>query len=610
MKIITEKPQIHTVTIQPQMAQYPVESHQTLFEASRNNGPVVESPCGGKGTCGKCKVQILEGHLPEPTAEEYHHLNSQQLAQGIRLGCQLFLTSDLTVSLLQEEKENHQILSGGFMPEFEHKPHITKRVYQQQKKLTPHHHSFLDLTAEVLDFSELTDQPVFLQSLPRIVNKDCFTAVYADGKLIGVEEGDSRRDTYGLAIDIGTTTVVISLIDLNDGREIDSSTGLNPQKANGQDVLSRIEFARKSDNGLQTLHRSIIQCLNDIIGTLCTANEIARENIYDVTVAANTTMLHLLLGVDPTPIGKAPYIPVFIRQQQFPAASFRLDLSPFARLYCLPGVSGYIGADIVAGVNVCQLHQTPRNILFIDIGTNGEIVLSKQGTLYACACAAGPALEGMNISCGMLAGKGAIERVQITDDNILLGVIGNTHPKGLCGSGVIEAVSEIARVGLIQKTGRLQSREDLLQDEDLKGLARFIEESGKKRMVVLDADHNIVITQADIRQVQLAKGAILSGIHALLKQLDMLPDDLDEIIISGQFGRHLHVDSLVGLGLVPRELRDKVIYIGNSSQTGALMSLLSTEKRREVEEIAHKINHFELTMLKDYEKLFSKCLKF
>lgn len=601
---------MYTVTIYPQMTSYPVENQQTLLEVLVKNGLSADSPCGGKGTCGKCKVQIISGDVPEPSAEEYHHLSAQELALNIRLSCQFVPTGDLSVNLLQEDKENHQILSSGFMPDFSHHPHIKKKVHQQQATLAPHHRSCIDLIAETLDISEVMDQPIFLQSYKHIHGHEQFTAVYADKLLIGLEAGDSRAQTFGLAIDIGTTTVVISLIDLNNGKEIDSATGLNPQKANGQDVLSRIEFAWKADNGLNILHRSIIDCLNTIIDGLCDANQVHKKNIYDVTVAANTTMMHLLLGVDPTPIGKSPYVPVFTSHQSLPAAAFGLNVSPFARLYCLPGVSGYIGADIVAGVNVCQLNQTTSNVLFIDIGTNGEIVLSKGGTLYACACAAGPALEGMNISCGMLAGEGAIERVQITDDDIHLQVIGNTKPRGLCGSGVIEAISEIARVGFIGKTGRLISKDDVQQDEKLKGLSRFIEEDDKKRRLVLDPVNRIEVSQADIRQVQLAKGAILSGIHALLHQLEMTMGDLDEIIISGQFGRHLHVDSLVGLGVIPHELREKVSYVGNSSRTGALMCLLSTEKRKEVEDIAQKINHFELTMLKDYEKLFSRCLKF
>jgi uncharacterized 2Fe-2S/4Fe-4S cluster protein (DUF4445 family) len=601
---------MYTVTIYPQMAQYAVKKHQTVFDALVNNGLTIDTPCGGNGTCGKCKVQIIAGDIPEASAEEYHHLSEQDIAKGIRFSCQLVPAGDLTIRMMRRNDENLQILSGGYTPDFEPTPYITKEVHQRKVTLTAQYRSCLDLVSDVLDISALIEQPEFLRYVRNVIDCDLITAVYADKRLIGLEGGDSRDENYGLAIDIGTTTIVVSLIDLNEAVEIDSSTGLNPQKVYGQDVLSRIDFARRAEKGLEILHTAIIECLNSIIGSLCDTNNVARENIYDITVAANTTMLHLLLGVDPTPIGKSPYVPVFTRRQSFPAVAFGLQISPFGRLYCLPNVSAYIGADIVAGVNVCQLMQIPHNVLFIDIGTNGEIVLSQGGKVYACACAAGPALEGMNISCGMLAGEGAVERLQITECDIRLQVIGGGKPKGVCGSGVIEAISEIVRVGLIEKSGRLKSQKDVLQDDKLKGLARFLVEVNNKRVIMLDPENNILITQADIRQVQLAKGAILSGIHALLNQLAMNMGDLDEIIISGQFGKHLRVDSLVGLGLLPRELGEKVTYIGNSSQMGAMMCLLSTANRKHVENTAEHINHFELSMLEDYEKLFSGCLKF
>lgn len=249
---------------------------QTLFDALMKNGRVIDSPCGGKGTCGKCKVQIITGYIPEPSAEEYHHLSAQELALDIRLSCQLVPTGDLSIYLLQEDKENYQILSGGFLPEFSHHPHIIKKVFQQQIALLPHHRSCLDITSEILDLSGVMDQPILLQSYKNIHGHKQFTAVYAYNRLIGLEAGDTQDQKYGLAIDIGTTTVVISLIDLNEGKEIDSATGLNPQKANGQDVLSRIEFARKADNGVAILHHSIIDCLNTIIEKLCTTNQIPK----------------------------------------------------------------------------------------------------------------------------------------------------------------------------------------------------------------------------------------------------------------------------------------------------------------------------------------------
>lgn len=582
---------------------------QTLFDVLQKNGRQINSPCGGKGTCGKCKVQIIAGKAPPPCPEELEHFSDEELLKNVRLSCRLIPTDDLVIKLPKSNRENHQILIGENHAGLKRNPAICKDVFSCRTSTTQSP-SYLAGLAEILDISDLIEDPVFLQSVKNIFEHDQLTAVYANNRLIGLEGGDTCDNTYGVAVDIGTTTVVVSLMDLNTGRQIDCATALNPQNAHGQDVLSRIEFAKRKDDGLDILHKNIIDCLNQTIDTACKKNRIDQETIYDITVSANTTMLHLLLGVDPSSMGRSPYQPVFTQSLHLKAAAFGLRLSPFARLYCLPSVSSYIGADIVAGVAICRLRHTTGNVLFIDIGTNGEIVLSKNGALYACSCAAGPALEGMNISCGMLAGSGAIEGVRFTDKEIRLEVIGNDKPQGLCGSGIIDAVAEIVRTGLIEKTGRLKKREDAEQDSKIQGLARFIEEKNKRRTLVLDPANRIVITQADIRQVQLAKGAILSGIHALLNRLEMQMEDLDKIIISGQFGSHLRVDSLVGIGLIPPGIKEKISYIGNSAHTGAIMCLLATAKRQEVEDLAKQIHYLELTALEDYEKLFIRCLGF
>ena len=407
--------------------------------------------------------------------------------------------------------------------------------------------SCLDALAGIVDISDLADSPEFLRGAGALLREGTLTATYAQDRLLGLESGDTTGQTYGLAVDIGTTTVVASLLNLETGAEVDHAAALNPQSAHGQDVLTRISFAQKADQGLEILQRAIADGLNAIIRTLCVRNGVDAEHIYELTIAANATMLHLLLGVDPSSMGRAPYLPVFTRALHPKAADLGLRVSPFARVYCLPGVSAYVGADIVAGAALCRLQSTEENILFIDIGTNGEIVLSRKGTLYACSCAAGPALEGMNISCGMLAGTGAIENVRFAAQgdspdvalDVTLDVIGGGSPLGLCGSGIIDAVSELVRTGLVGKTGRLKKQEDAQATDGLEMLARRIEETDRKRRFVLDGANRIAISQTDIRQVQLAKGAILSGIRALLNALEMRVEDLDRIIVSGQFGSYL-----------------------------------------------------------------------
>jgi len=319
-------------------------------------------------------------------------------------------------------------------------------------------------------------------------------------------------------------------------------------------------------------------------------------------------MMHFLLGIDATSIGNAPYAPVFVKSKNILAKVIGLNAADGARLYCLPSVSAYIGADIVAGAYVCELHKATENILFIDIGTNGEIVLLSGGKLLSCSCAAGPALEGMNISSGMRAADGAIEDVKITESGIEIKVIGSEEPIGLCGSGILAAVRELIRTGFVKKSGTFIKKE-ALEESDYR--YNMLQIDGKRREFVLTSSPNkILITQADVRQVQLAKGAILSGFYALLKQANIDMSKLHKVMIAGQFGAHLPADSLVGTGILPQEIKDKLVYVGNSSKTGAYMALMSAPAKIQLQELANKMDYMELGASEGYERLFAQCLLF
>ena len=281
-----------------------------------------------------------------------------------------------------------------------------------------------------------------------------------------VEAGDTTNVLYGVAIDIGTATVVCTLVDMLTGKELAHASMINAQKHFGLDVLTRITYELEHpEDGVQKLQKALVDSINDMIGYLCREAQIQKEDIYEIAVGANCTMMHTLLGIDATSIGKAPYAPVFIRAKNIKAREIGLHAADGARLYCLPSVSSYIGADIVAGAYVCQLKEEKGNVLFIDIGTNGEIVLSNNGRLLCCSCAAGPALEGMNISSGMRAAEGAIEDVEITADGIRLNVIGNEEPIGICGSGILAVVKELLKVGLVRKEGAFIKLKQLQEDD-------------------------------------------------------------------------------------------------------------------------------------------------
>lgn len=564
----------------------------------------VDNPCNGKGSCGKCKIRLVGGNLPEISDTELQFLKTDELASGIRLSCLVNPQEDIVIEMLQKERK-HKILTTGYLPDFDFKPSIHKKVFELEKPSLGNQISFEDSICSALGLENINCK--LLKNSEITYGK--LTGIFNLDELIGIETGNTSNLIYGIAIDIGTTTVVTSLIDMNTGDELMAASVINPQKKFGLDVLTRITYALEHPEDARiNLQKTIIDSINDMIDDMCHKSSIHKQNIYEISIAANCTMMHFLLGIDSRSIGKSPYAPAFIKSKNILAEDLGLKVHPSARLYCLPSVSSYIGADIVAGAYVCKLHESRENILFIDIGTNGEIVLSNKGQLLSCSCAAGPALEGMNISCGMRASEGAVEDVRITENGIELSVIGDHEPTGLCGSGILATVKELLRIGIVKKDGSFIKKETLSESDYRYDMIQL---DGKKREFILkNGPAQLLTTQSDIRQVQLAKGAILSGFYALLKQADIDMNNLDKVIIAGQFGAHLSGDSLTGTGILPEEVKDRISYVGNSSKTGAYMALMSSDVKNELEDLAHKIDYMELGASKEYERLFANCLMF
>lgn len=479
------------------------------------------------------------------------------------------------------------------------------------------------LGKEVSSMSETEQNLLKQEEIEAGIRLSCMTEIYGDAEIrilkkerkhkvltegyLPVFTKDSKSG-YGIAVDIGTTTVVTALIDLESGEELASASMINPQKRYGLDVLTRITYEYEHpDTGAKELKEAIVNSLNAMIGEVCLEAGIPRQDIREIDAAANCTMMHMLLGTDARPIGRSPYKPVFTESRTLPAVSIGIQAAEDTVLYCLPQVSAYIGADITAGAYVCRLHRETGNVLFIDIGTNGEIVLAAGGKLWCCSCAAGPALEGMNISSGMRACEGAVEDVKITEDGIQLTTIGNQPPAGLCGSGILAVVRELLITGIVKKTGAF-IKKDKLPEEDYR--YPMIRINGSKREFILQKEPELLVTQGDVRQVQLAKGAILSGFRALLEKAGISMNDLDKVMIAGQFGSHLKADSLVGIGILPEAVKDKLVYVGNSSKTGAYMTLMSESIKREMEELAIHMEYMELAETENYERIFSESMIF
>lgn len=575
-----------------------------LLQILLENEIFMDNPCNGKGTCGKCKIRLLEGNLHSISETEGRFLNEEEISFGVRLSCLVMPQEDITIEILQKERK-HKILTKGYIPKFDFNPAIHKETFEIKQPTLVDPISFEDLLYRTLGVREIDWQ--LLQQ-----NEFTFgeiTGVFHNDNLIGIESGDTSDQLYGVAIDIGTTTVVASLVDISSGSELSTASMINPQKKYGLDVLTRITYSLEHPkDAKEKLQYVIVKGINELIESLCNQSSINKNNIYEISIAANCTMMHFLLGIDATSIGKSPYAPIFVKSKDILAKSVGINVAAGARLYCLPAVSSYIGADIVAGAYVCQLHKSKENVLFIDIGTNGEIVLSNNGKLLSCSCAAGPALEGMNISAGMRAAEGAIEDIKISDSGIELKVIGNEEPIGICGSGILAALSELLRIGLVKKNGAFIKKEKIKVKDYRYDMLQL---NGNKREFVLKSGpKKLLITQGDIRQVQLAKGAILSGFHTLLRQANIEMNQIDSVMIAGQFGAHLPANSIIGTGILPEEVRDKLVYIGNSSKIGAYMALMSVEVKEQIEELATQMDYMELGASEGYERLFTQCLLF
>lgn len=545
------------------------EKSQNVAQALMNNNISININCMGRGTCGKCKIKHISGKLNSINEEERKFLSNNDIENNLRLACYTFPQENIEIDVLPMN-EDYSISSYGFIPKFKENPSIYK-----------------------------------------LLNESSNTYVYYEDELLTEEDGNTLDKLYGISVDIGTTTVVMSLIDINASKELAEEVSINTQIDYGQDIISRISYADENGiEGIIKLKKSIVNLLNEMIQKLCIKTNIDRRNIYELDVSANTVMMHMLLGVSASSMAKSPYEPAFTSSQLVKASELGININENGKIYCLPSISSFIGADIVSGLYASGICDFDKNILYMDIGTNGEIVLKANDKMYSCSCAAGPALEGMNISFGMKAGKGAIEQVKIGANQLEINVIGQTEPIGICGSGIISVISQMLKNGLIRGDGSIQSPQYFDEDNQLFKKSMIIENERKKYLRLNFTQNPITISQKDIRQVQLAKAAILAGIYTLLQSADIEFNHIDKVLIAGQFGLHLSVDSLIGCGILPIELSDKVTYVGNTSKSGACMSLLSRDTKNRMSSMALNIEYVDLSKIDSYQKLFVECLNF
>ncbi|KPL04786.1 MAG: hypothetical protein AMK75_00585 [Planctomycetes bacterium SM23_65] len=589
----------------------------TLLEAARRAGIHLNSPCGGNGVCGNCKVQITDG-LASATDVEREHLRENELEQGWRLACQVHVTDDITCLIPDETRLSDQkILEAGTERAVEPDPIVTKQHLKLAAPALPDQKADADRVREAMQVlpGKFRIPLHVLKGLPKLLRDQDFdvTAVASDGELIGITPGDTTSNCFGVAADVGTTTVVGTLLNLNTGQELAVASRTNPQVAYGDDVVSRIDYAGTEKEGLGVLHAKVVGCLNEIVHELASRAHVHASEIYELVAVGNTTMMHLLLGVNPFAIAQAPYVSAYRQGRSVASAEMGLKIARCGRLTVLPNVAGFVGADTVAVVLATEMHTSNELKLAVDIGTNGEIVMGTAEQLIACSTAAGPAFEGARIKFGMRAATGAIESVDISDD-VHLELIEGDKVIGMCGTGLIDVVAELLRVGIIDETGRILAATNVPSlSEALR--KRIQSGNGGNDFVLARADETqngepVYLTQRDVREVQLAKGAIFAGVQLMKKELDVTDDDIAEVLLAGAFGNYIRPERALRIGLLPDIALERIRFVGNAASTGAKLSLINRACRSQSEEISEHIRYVELAGRPDFQTAFSDAMLF
>lgn len=587
------------------------EAGTNLMDCLVQAGLMGGTECGGRGVCGKCAVKVFSGELIPIESDQK---KAKRPTDGRVLACLSLIKEDLVIELAPDQDDVQRKVR---LPKLQGETRFTDTPVQKKfiQMSKPSLHDQISDIERILAETEKCRFPrALLCDLPKVLRESDFavTAVITDGELIAVEPGDTRKLNYGFIVDIGTTTIAIYLVDLDSGEPLDAEGAANPQRPFGADVLSRITAS--ADSEVREKMRTLtIETISEAMRHLIRRHNIAEENVYSLVAVGNTTMSHLFLGVDPTNLALSPFIPGYRPRISFKAADYGLPMHPQGIVHFLANIAGYVGSDTLGVAMATKPWEQSGYSLAVDIGTNGEIILGCKDWMLTCSTAAGPAFEGAHIHQGMRAGDGAIEKVRLDNDEVRLGVIGKTAPLGICGSGLIDAVAELVRVGLVDKSGKLVDEKSPAFDQPL---AKRLRTTEKMREFVLahagefGNKEDVVLTQKDIRELQLAKGAIAAGIRVLLKEGGIESSQVDRVFLAGAFGNYLDREKAVALGMFPDIPTEKIIAIGNAAAEGAGMCLVSDGQRQMSDTISVTIKPVELSTNMEFNNLFVRAIGF
>lgn len=595
-----------------------INSHEgsTLMDVFHRNNIYVEAPCGGKGICGKCKVKILKGDVSDITTNELKFLSSNERQEGYRLACMTKILGDVEVAT-KSHLDGAQIMSTGIEYSVDISPSISKQFVELLKPTVDDQRDDLGRLGHAVGIESPKASISVIRSLPKILRDSDFkvTVTYDGDRILDVEKGDTSANVYGVAIDIGTTTVVCYLMDLKTGKQIGVISGLNVQRPYGGDVISRIQYTMENTDGLSRLRQGIVNQISDLIKELADRNNISIGHIYNVVIVGNTIMGHLLMGLDPQNIAATPFTPVSSQSCIYFAKELGFKLSAATRVFMLPHISGYVGADVVGGILAAGIDRRDDLGLIIDIGTNGEIVLGNEDKMVCCSTAAGPAFEGANIRHGMGGVRGAINTIMLDGDKLKYTTIGDEAPLGICGSGIVDALAMLLDGGIVDETGRLLDEDEIESEIGLKLANRLTEVDGLGAFIIADAKESgngepIVITQKDIREIQLAKAAISAGIKVLINRMGKKMSDIHNLYLAGGFGSYIDKRNAARIGLIPSALQHRITAIGNGAGTGAMLCLLSEEYYKKAKFIKDMANYVELSSTLEFQNEYVDSMYF
>lgn len=605
----------HTIVLHEGSKQFvfTAEAGLTVHEALVAAGvKAVEAPCNGKGLCGKCRI-AARGALTPASAAETRLLSATGLAAGLRLGCMARIAGDVDLdrpmagavsiqsdglfTAVQPDPPVRAVIVSLAEPSLEHQADDEQRLLGALSGILP-----VGLRPVRVEFSALPALAIAARSTAPL------TAVVGAGSVLAVEPGNVTRSRYGIGIDIGTTTIVCYLVDLATGERPAFRAEINEQRAFGADVISRIAATIEQASALAELRGRIVTQLGGMIRLLASGSGVDIGDILSIAIAGNTTMMHLLAGVPPAAMAAAPFIPAFTRSRVCTPMELGLALGPASRIFLLPSVSAYVGADIVAGILATGMAARNKFELLLDIGTNGEIALGGSGGIFCCATAAGPAFEGAGIEKGMGGVEGAIDSVWLDGDTLACTTIGGTPARGICGSGIIDAIAVFLDCGLLEDSGRIIDADEAASLPP--AIAALRADTPKGPIVHLDRACDIYLTQSDIREVQLAKAAIAAGMDVLVRRAGRNLEQVDTVYLAGGFGSFLDERSAVRIGLIPRELADRIIVSGNTSGAGAVATCLSVGSLASCDSITGLCTYVELSSSADFNDAYIERMMF